>query len=170
MKEDLNLQCPYKVTKQPKDSTYYFTTISGIIYRAIFIKYGELFKGTVGEIFADNVYMFNIENVTPVIKLPSRDPGIFLTVECIIEHFFTNPDNILIYVCDVADKRELARSRMFNWWYLRAKNKSNYIKVADTIITDDADMYSAVIFKKDNAFNAEIIKACNDLNAQLKKD
>jgi hypothetical protein len=150
MKEELNLQCLYSVSLDIQQSVYSFTTAANIRYNLAFVEAGVYFEGTSTQHDIRQVYMLNIDKVSP--QKPMLDPNVQQTVDCIVRHFFEDKANSLIYICDTADSRQLARKRKFDKWYNDGADNDEFIKIDSKIDTPDDVYFASVIYHVENPF------------------
>ncbi|MFC4677227.1 DUF6169 family protein, partial [Dysgonomonas termitidis] len=99
---------------------YSFITVSGIEYTAYFICCSNYDKSL------ENTFMFNFEHKGERAAKTS-DPRIRETILCIIELFFQNNRNSMIYICDSLDGRELCRKRLFDIWGNECRDRFRHI-------------------------------------------
>lgn len=104
MKEELNLQCPYKVFKENEESVYSFTTKNGIEYKVLFSELTNTFNGTSTEQDIQKVYDLTIEKILD--NKEPFDPNTSKTVNKIVEEFFKDKDNSIFYTCNHIDKKQ----------------------------------------------------------------
>jgi len=101
-----------------------------------------------------NVYAFNLEQVN---NFPRPvDPRIAATVADLVLAFFENVENGIIYICDTADGRELARDYLFDRWF-RKYNDGRAEKYSAQQQTPDYLVKASLIILKDNPDKEQII-------------
>jgi Family of unknown function (DUF6169) len=168
MIEELSLQCPYKVTLDPKNQTYLFTTINGIEYQLAFIDFVGYFSGTSTEDLITKVFSLNIDKLTD--KVAPTDRDVQVTIECIVTHFFEDRENSLVYVCDHSDEKHAARKRKFNKWFHDSVSKDEFIKLDDVVNTPDGVHYTSVIFHIENPFRQYVETGYYEVIETLNKE
>ena len=99
-----HLQLPYSFQKAD-DSTYYFKTDYGLKYRAYFVRVPSTLC---------NLYSFSFDKENPD---SAYDPRVKNTIVSVLRSFFDADNYVLGYTCDVTDGRELARKRLFDYWF-----------------------------------------------------
>lgn len=67
-----------------------------------------------------------------------KDTKIWQTVFCIIEEFFRNNPNILLYICSTAGHQQAQRARLISYWFQKAKQQERYYFKTAEIKGDDA--------------------------------
>jgi len=160
MKEKSDFQTPYDITVD-EDLTYTFITVGGIKYIAYFIccsNYDSRLTQT---------FMFNFEHEGDNIKRIT-DIRIRATIIHIIESFFQNNQNSMIYICDSLDGRELCRKRLFDKWYDEYKERLNYIQRED--ISEKGESYSlcaSLLVHENNPTRLDIIQSFLELKNLL---
>lgn len=77
--------------------------------------------------FDKNTYQFFIveKNGSRFLK----DPLVKETVWAIIEVFFRENSNVLLYVCDTSDGRQASRDRLFDIWFYEYEKQEEYIYI-----------------------------------------
>ena len=112
---------------------------------------------------AQNVYMFNIDVIKGDPDDSTTDERIGLTVLQVFNIFFQKLKNVVIYVCDSLDERQLARKRKFDRWFWKY-NDGSLIKEDDIAIVEGTEIYNSLIIHKQNEHLREIILAYKELN------
>ena len=132
-------------------NTYNFTTKNNILYRVAFIV-DETFSTISGEEI-QNVFQIVIEKANEEIE--PLDTKVSRTIENIIERFFIQIENSLIYVCYDLDKKAKTRQDVFERWYKKSCSKEDIIKIDKVIeiIINEFEiqrLYTAFMFHKKN--------------------
>ncbi len=165
MKEELNLQCPYKVFKNTDTSIYNFTTKNNIEYKIVFTELTEVFNGTSTGESIEKVYDLTIEKISEGVE--PFDPDTGKTINKITEEFFKDKDNSIFYICNHIDNKQKKRSDTFTKWgneisqeisvnHITRNYKVNYI-------SEKYLQYSGLIYHSDNQFYESITTAYNEL-------
>ena len=85
-----------------------------------------------------------------------EDPYVRFTLFAIIDEFFTENDNVLLYICDTTDGRETARNRLFIKWFKQSAQPNRFtIRTASTIV-EDQGFYAAIIVENRNPLLTDI--------------
>ncbi len=77
--------------------------------------------------------------------------------------FFLTVDNVVVYVCDSIDNRQLARKRKFDLWFY-SYNNGSLIKQDGIAVVEGAEIYNSILLLKQNRQRTEIITAFMELN------
>jgi len=154
MKEELSLQCHYKVVLDTERNSYSFTTSTKARYEVLFTLENELFVGT--DLQGQDIYhiiLTKLENGSG-----GRDQEIAKTAYAIVTHFFRNKNRLLTYSCVTGDNRELSRKRMFDSWFNLSSLVGTLIKIDGDIESAEAVYYSSLIYHVDNHIGSETIE------------
>lgn len=145
MTKELNLPCRYRVFLNFTDNTYFFVTDTGAEYEILFTDGSALFSTTALE--CHEVYNIIINKIRA--GTGRRDPEIAVTIEAVLEHFFSHRNRILIYTCDSADLKHLLRNRLFNSWFAKSHLKNSIVKLDHQFDNQDPVYFSSMIFHKE---------------------
>ena len=141
----INEHSPYRVVVSD-GGDYLFSTKHGIVYSVSFCEEFEL-GGCI-------CYQFSLTNVND--KHSYYDSDIRPTVIAIIKEFFTNNQNVLLYMCDTTDGREAHRNRLFLRWFKESDTLGQFtIKTANAKV-EDQTLYVAIIVENNNPKIEEI--------------
>ena len=126
-------------------NTYLFTTIYGAAYAIKFKPTPYLFKNN--SELADQVYELVIELLRSSSTRSGLDPFIAVTIVDICKDFFADKERILLYICETADARHMARVRKFDAWFREFKD-SHFVKI-DVNFPDVSNItyYMSLIFR-----------------------
>lgn len=132
----LQITSPYAVVKQGDE--YLFRTDSDILYAVSFQPYDGISGIT--------AYWFDLSNRS---HLPSpNDKIVRETIICMIEEFFHQNPDILLYMCDNANDQQSQRARLFLRWFNGAEQKKKY-DIRTALLTEDGiDSYIALIIQR----------------------
>ena len=145
----LNLKSPYKVWPGHRPNEYMFMTDYGGLYYISFME-NQL-------IWADHTYEFGIIPTGKRVSSPN-DTKLKQTVIAVIEDFFHENPNVLLYQCETGDSKQAMRARLFQRWFDAYQYKDKYfIKVA-MIMDEDVENYDAILIRRDNPHFDEIIE------------
>ena len=149
-------------------NSYFFTTIHGAAYSIKFKPTPYLFENY-PEI-ADQVYELVVELTRTVSVRSGIDPSIAVTIAAICEDFFINKERILLYICETADVRHMARVRKFDAWF-REFSYSHFLKI-DTQFPDTNGItyYISLIFRLGHPHRHTIIDEFELLSRQYNSD
>lgn len=132
----LNLRSPYMVWES--ESGFSFKTDSDIYYSVEFDR-----EDSGLDIVA---YWFNLINISQ--KNSHNDEKIQRTVICIIEEFFRQNPDILLYMCDTADNQQAMRARLFIRWFNHYQGHDQFVIRTATVEGDEESNYVALIVQK----------------------
>lgn len=135
----INPKAPYEVKLSRNESFYVFNTEQNIQYS---ISFSEEY-----EIGGCMSYQFSIDNVGHIHG--SYDNKIKDTIIAIIEDFFIENQNVLLYICDTSDNREAARNRLFLRWFKQYSIGKYTICTADSKV-ENTTFYMAIIVDNKN--------------------
>lgn len=110
--DTVNIFSPYSIWVRGDE--YVFTTDNGIEYSVTFDEEDN---------FEYKAYWFNLTNLSHH-KSPG-DVKIAQTVICIIEEFFRQNPNILLYLCSTDGGQQAQRSRLFLRWFKDTSSRKN---------------------------------------------
>ena len=133
----LNLQSPYEVWND-SDDTYFFETDYGVKYMIYF--------GVDAPIWKTGAYTFDIQNTNQ--KTSPNDPKVKETVICIVEEFFRNNADILLYICETGDNKQAMRNRLFIRWFNEYRFQQNFILRTASVRDGDQDNFAAIIVQR----------------------
>ena len=120
---------PYNYHFDEATQTYHFITKNGIHYRVAFIV-DQTFSAVSG-LEIENIYQIIVDKVND--DLEKLDSQVAATIQVIVDLFFTNAQNAMIYICDEKDNKGEKRFNTFHRWYLNS-TLVNYIIKMDNII------------------------------------
>lgn len=102
-------------------------------------------------------------------KIPP-DAYIMFTIADIVTDFFKSRERIIVYICDTADARHLARARKFGLWFEKFKT-TQFMKVDASIIDEMGVIYmNALILHRENPYFVEIIDAFRKVTGGYSED
>jgi len=151
MKEELSLQCPYKVSLDTLSNSYKFTTAGGASYEVLFSLSNEILSGT----YLDGADAFHVVVSKITEGDRRRDIKVAQTIDSIVDHFFLIKNRIFFYICDSIDNRHSARFRMFNMWYSKSLLRNKLLKVDYQIRDEELTYYASFVFDKENDLGEE---------------
>ncbi|HPN58037.1 MAG TPA: DUF6169 family protein [Chitinophagaceae bacterium] len=141
--------------------SFEFITETGIRYKIYFLDYSYLFNDYTH--ITCPVYSFNIDAIEGNPDLSPGDDRVGATVSVVMNLFFSQVDNVGVYVCDTLDDRQQARKRKFDSWFY-AFNDGSLIKEDGLAIVEGTEIYNALLLHKNNSQLTEIILAYKELN------
>ena len=142
----INERSPYYVMLSPKDN-YIFETERGIHYSISFEE-----ETPIG---GCDSYQFIIEKIDKVRS--SHDAKVEQTILAILDEFFAEHLDVLLYMCDDSDGREANRNRLFLAWFKKHAAPERFtIRVASAIV-EGKGFYAAIIVENRNPLLETII-------------
>ena len=135
----LNLQSSYEVWTESND-TYFFETDYGVKYM--------IFFGDDAPIWKSGAYTFDIQNTNQ--KSSPNDPKVKETIISIVEEFFRNNDDILLYICETGDNKQAMRNRLFVRWFNEYSFQKNFILRTASVKDGDQENFAAIIVQRNH--------------------
>ncbi len=77
--------------------------------------------------------------------------------------FFTEIENVAVFVCDMIDERQYARKRKFDFWFNKY-NDGSIIKKDNIIKIEGVEIFNSLLLSKANINFIEIVSAYNLIN------
>ena len=137
----------YYVMLSPRGG-YIFETESGIHYTISFEEENPI--GGCG------TFQFIIEKMER--ERSAHDPRVEQTILTIIDEFFTENLNVLLYMCDDSDGREANRNRLFLSWFRKHADPDRFIIRAANAIVEGKGFYAAIIVENRKPLLEDIIE------------
>ena len=117
------------------------------------------------EIAGCKSYQFSIRRLTD--DYSGHDPKVKDTIMAILQAFFDENNDVLIYICDDTDGRESVRNRLFIRWFKEYDTNERFeIKYADAIV-EGKGFYTAIILRKDHPHFLDIVNEFDIVAANL---
>ena len=151
---------PYPLS-ETDELSYEFVTDQGVKYKIYFLDYGSVFDEYLS--YHNNIYTFNIDVVETNTEFAITDERIGLTVVYVLKLLFAKIENVIIYVCDNIDERQLARKRKFDLWFWKYSD-GTIIKEDGIAVIEDVEILSSLLINKNNPHIKEVILAFKELN------
>ena len=134
----INAKAPYKVSIDGKQLV--FETQYGLHYEIRFFE--ELPIG------GCETWQFSFAKAEDT-RTP-EDPYVRFTLFAVIDEFFAENENVMLYICDTSDSREAARNRLFIRWFKQSAEPDRFtIRSASTTI-EGQGFYAAIIVENSN--------------------
>ena len=134
------LELPYPIIEQA-DGTFRFTTDYSIEFSVAFLDASYHFENLT--IPNGNIVEFSFEPLSKPEQLP-KDGRVSATILKILNSFFGNSQNVLLYVCESTDNKQLARKRTFDRWF--DSQKVNSLEKYDfRFVVADVEIVGAII-------------------------
>ena len=151
---------PYLLLENDEYS-YEFLTEQGVRYSIYFLDYSFMFSDYPA--IAENVFSFNIDVLDGNADSSITDDRIGITILEVFKLFFTKLENVVVYVCDSIDDRQLARKRKFDLWFWKY-NDGSLLKEDGIALIEGVEIYNSLLLHKANKKLTEIILAYKELN------
>ena len=100
-------------------------------------------------------YQFVIQKMEHV-RSP-HDPKVEQTILAIIDEFFAERLNVLLYMCDDSDGREANRNRLFLAWFARHAEPGRFTIRAASAVVEGKGFYAAIIVENRNPLIEAVI-------------
>lgn len=153
----INERSPYEVISVEQNS-FLFKTQYGIKYNVGFMPDTLLDS-------KEKIYHFYLTNEDQ--SHFRHDPLLYKTIEVILEVFFMQSDNVMIYMCDMIDGRQANRNRLFKTWFNHYPDNYLYTFMNKTLIYEELCFYGALILKKAHPNHDKIIERFNSYIDEL---
>jgi hypothetical protein len=125
-----------------------FETINDVTYQVKFKPTPYLFAEQPG--LGSYIFELIVAPVNSTVNRTGTDAQIPATVAAICEDFVQNRERILLYICETADSRHMARVRKFDAWF-REFNDFHFIKLdANFPDVNNITYYASLIFRLDH--------------------
>ena len=144
--DDINSISPYLV-KQADDGDYVFQTSKGVVYGI-----GFLYNEPLGEC---ETFQLSISNQNKVHA--SYDPDVKITIVAIVNEFFRQNLDGLLYMCDTSDNREAARNRLFLRWFEESSAPNRFLIRTASAEIEGQGFYAAIIVEIRNPRASAVI-------------
>ena len=144
--EHINERSPYYVMLSPKDN-YIFETERGIHYSISFEE-----ETPIG---GCDSYQFIIEKIDKFRS--SHDAKVESTILAILDEFFAEHLDVLLYMCDDSDGREANRNRLFLTWFKKHAAPERFTIRTASAIVEGKGFYAAIIVENRNPMLETII-------------
>lgn len=146
--ESINNNSPYKVDYATNKAFVIFSTDYDVHYLVGF-EYDDTSFG----FDAYQLVVINSDN-----KKSPKDSKARKTIIAIVEDFFSNNENVLLYICETGDSKQAMRSRLFQYWFSSYINKSLFTFVSASVTDEDGVVnHAAIILRSDNPMMPYII-------------
>lgn len=118
-------------------------------------------------IWNKDAYEFGIFNVTG--KNSPNDMKLKNTVIAIIEEFFHDNPNVLLYQCETGDSKQSARARLFLRWFDDYPQKDKFFIKVVMIKDEGIENYDAIIVQKNNPNIDSIVSEFEKFAKEMQK-
>ncbi len=144
----INKRAPYHVNATDANNNIDFVTDYGVQYIVGFDKDDTSLSFV--------TYQFFITNANNI-KSP-RDPKLRKTITAILEVFFQQNNEALLYICETGDGKQSMRSRLFEFWYNHYEGRKILMFLEASVVDADGVVnYTALLIRKDHPQLTEIV-------------
>lgn len=143
--EDINQKSPYEISLNNGD--FDFTTDSGTRYSVSFLEDVPL--------GGCDTYQFGFRKREDTHS--GYDVHVKDTLIAIIEQFFAENSNVLLYICDTSDGREAKRNRLFVRWFEEFATPDRFIMETANATVEGQGFYAAIIVERTNPLLEAIV-------------
>ena len=158
--EAVNRKSPYIVEAVSDFGPFVFTSDSGVELAIDFVD-DDLITS------ADS-YQLVISNVNN--RQSPRDKKVQNTILAIVEEFFEKNQAALLYVCETGDGKQMARYRLFTYWFDMFEYSKRYTSLSTSLEDEDGVMNAATVFiRNDNPNLPEIVREFNETAILLRQ-
>lgn len=156
--EQINRISPYKVEIASDGNSLIFRTRYGLTYEVGFVEDYTFFD-------KDTYQFFIVEkNGNRFLK----DVMVKETVWAIVEVFFQENSNVLLYVCDTSDGKQVIRDRLFDMWFYEYEKREEYVHFTAKVESDSIYYFASVILRTSHPQLKEIRGAFELFTEELK--
>ena len=154
----VNRLSPYKVwTENGRD--FYIETDMGNLFKVGFMDDYCIWE--------TGAYQFTINNER---NRPSpNDSKLKFTLFRLIEAFFAANPDILLYICETGDDKQLLRNRLFVRWFNSYGQRDKYVLKTVEIMDGDMANFAALIVQKSNVRLTVILQEFDETISILQK-
>lgn len=146
--DKLNQHSPYHLS-HINDMAFSFVTDQQICYKVGFHK-ATFFM-------CEGAYLFFIDNVDG--EHGAYDPKILDVITLILEEFFSQEPNVMLYICDPADQRQAARDRLYHLWFYDYARNHEMTLYSDCVTFKDTKYYTGILLRHDHPIHDMILTA-----------
>jgi len=162
------LQSHYNYVFDNITNTYNFVTKNSILYRVAFIVDNTF--STISGQEIPNVFQLIVEKANTEVE--PFDAKVSKTIVYIIEKFFKNIDNSLIFICSEEREKANLRHNVFDRWYKNSEHKELILKIDNVISFDlggrgQQKIYTSFLMRKQNPNLEQLIKIYSQIEAIL---
>lgn len=148
--DKINSKSPYSVSATQDPNWVRFKTDYGVLYLVGFDMDDTSMLDT-------ETYQFTILNGNH--KKSPRDPKVRGTIVAIVEDFFVENNEVMLYICETGDSKQSMRSRLFEYWFNHYKKGWNVMYLSATVKDEDGVLnYAAIIIRQDHPHLKEVIR------------
>ena len=154
--ERINQNAPYRLVLSDSD-VLRFITDHGLVYEVGFTEDYTFME--------ENLYQFFISELTGNHYAP--DPKIKSTIWAVLQEFFLQNENVVIYICDTTDGKQAIRNRLFQKWYNEFEEKEDYTFMTGMAEYEGVSYFASAIAANSNPHLAEVKQAFEQFVDQI---
>lgn len=144
--EQINAQSPYEVSYAP-NGDFVFSTSLGIHYLISF--------ETEQPVGGCDTFQFVIQKLDK--QRSPHDAKIERAILAILDVFFAEHLNVLLYMCDDSDGREANRNRLFLTWFKKHAAPERFTIRTASAVVEGKGFYAAIIVENRNPLLETVI-------------
>lgn len=153
------------IAKINAKSSYEVTAIQGVNFVSFLTDYGVQyaigFEKDDTSMPVTETYQFSIINVNN--KKSPRDPKVRETIIAVVEDFFAENQEVMLYICETGDGKQSMRSRLFEYWFNHYKQEWNVMLLSTSVRDEEGILnYAAIILRNDHPRLKEIVNEFTD--------
>lgn len=146
--QHFNSVSPYAALPSTLDGFYEFVTDFGVRYSV-----GFMFDES---IITSGAYQFIISNVNH--QASPNDDKVRQTIMCMIDEFFRQDEDVLLYICETGDGKQAMRNRLFQYWFSQYDKKNDFTFLSASVTeTDGIVNYATIIINSKSPRLTEVV-------------
>lgn len=143
-----NRVSPYKASPSIPDGFYEFITDFGVRYSIGFMHDDS--------VITSGAYQFIISNVNH--QASPNDDKVRKTIMCMIDEFFRQNEDVLLYICETGDGKQAMRNRLFQYWFSQYEKKEDFTFLSSSVTEEDGVVnYATIIIKSNSPRLTEVV-------------
>lgn len=147
--DNINSHSPYRVWISEIDGSFRFVSDVNIEFAVDFME-DDLLKSAL----SFQLIIGNVEN-----KKSPRDPKVRDTILFIVEEFFLKNQAALLYICETGDGKQLARGRLFAYWFESSHQRRLFTMMTSIVIDEDGIENTATLIIRNDNPNSHLLVA-----------
>ncbi len=134
----INAKAPYKVSIDGKQ--FVFETRYGLHYEIRFFE-----EQPIG---GCETWQFSFAKAEDTAA--PEDPYVRFTLFAVIDEFFTENEDVMLYICDTSDYREAARNRLFIRWFKQSAEPDRFTIRSASATIEGQGFFAAIMVENRN--------------------
>jgi hypothetical protein len=165
------LQIHYNYVFDSLTDSYTFVTKNNILYR-IYLTADHTFSSISGKKIP-NIYQLVIDKVSK--EKEPFDISVSNTIDKIINQFFKEIENCLLYICQNSDNKASVRFELFERWFNKSLSNKHIKKINKIMIIDGGKgkvekLHTSFLFHKKNPNYKSLLEIYNQIYVVLNSD